>query len=587
MSHHAVHRLWTRRIVGVLFCLVFGSAFGFRGAQGAHRARLSVDLLVHEGRQTSQRKHVILHGTPDELQAIAERHHLSVVRLLGGGGAVFSVNSAELTDLASDSLVDHISPDSRVRLMMTVSNASTGATQVRAGTRGLLGLVGAYPAVTGKGVGVALLDSGVSYHVALKNVVASVNFVSGATGTADEFGHGTHVAGIIGGAATSVTNLYAGGIAPDADIINVRVLGPDGSGSTSDVIAGMEWVIANRARYNIRVINLSLGHPVMEPAATDPLCEEVAKATSLGIVVVAAGGNSGKTAAGQTVLGGIASPGNSPFAITVGALNTWQTPGRSDDSVTTYSSRGPTRYDLAVKPDVVAPGNKIVSLEAARSYLSANFSALHVAGSGSNAYMRLSGTSMATPMVSGAVALLLQANPSLTPAKVKLALESGATYLPEDGLMAGGAGSVNFWTSRQIVGSTGLVGTLQGVVGALGGPSGASFWDAGTLTTRLYEGRGLRLLNLLDAATAWLNPSTLHWGDLNLIGLLNPLSTVPPNRLIWGQVATWAASSDDIILWGDTVYDPEGQIILWGDSSTTDDYIILWGDSVVTDPDPR
>ena len=161
-----------------------------------------------------------------------------------------------------------------------------------------------------------------------------------------------------------VTNLYAGGIAPDANIINVRVLGPDGTGSTSDVIAGMEWAIANRARYNIRVINLSLGHPVTEPSVTDPLCEEVEKATSLGIVVVAAAGNSGKTATGQTVLGSIASPGNSPFALTVGALNTWQTPGRSDDSVTTYSSRGPTRYELAVKPDVVAPGNKIVSLEA-------------------------------------------------------------------------------------------------------------------------------------------------------------------------------------------------------------------------------
>ena len=412
MSHRTNDRsLWPRRIAGALVCLVFGSAFGLhgvQGAQGAHRAHLSTDLLVHEGRQTAARKRVIVHGTPDEVRAIAERHHLAVVRLLDGGGGGSSVNSAELTDLASDGLVDHISPDSRVHLMMTVSNTSTGATQVRAGTKGLLGLLGAYPAVTGKGIGVAVLDSGISSHAALKNVVASVNFVTGTTGTADVFGHGTHVAGIIGGAATSVTNLYAGGIAPDANIINVRVLGADGSGSTSDVIAGMEWVIANRVRYNIRVINLSLGHPVTEPSATDPLCEEVEKATSLGIVVVAAAGNSGKTADGRTVLGGIASPGNSPFAITVGALNTWQTTGRSDDSVTTYSSRGPTRYDLAVKPDVVAPGNKIVSLEAAGSYLSTNYSALHVAGSGTNAYARMSGTSMATPMVSGAVALLLQ-----------------------------------------------------------------------------------------------------------------------------------------------------------------------------------
>ena len=585
MNHRQARRLWTRRIAGVLFCLVFGSAFGFRGAQGAHRARLSSDLIVHEGRHTAQRKRVILHGTPEEVQAIAERHRLSIVRLLGGGGAVVSVNSAELTELASDDLVEHISPDSRVHLMMTVSNTSTGATQVRTGTKGLLGLVGAYPAVTGKGIGVAVLDSGISTHTALKNVVASVNFVTGETGSSDEFGHGTHVAGIIGGSATNVTNLYAGGIAPDANIINVRVLGPDGTGTTSDVIAGMEWAIANRARYNIRVINLSLGHPVTEPSVTDPLCEEVEKATALGIVVVAAAGNAGKTADGRTVLGGIASPGNSPFALTVGAVNTWQTPGRSDDSVTTYSSRGPTRFEQAVKPDVVAPGNKIVSLEASQSYLSKNFSALHIAGSGTNAYMRLSGTSMATPMVSGAVALLLQASPSLTPAQVKLALQSGATYLPEDGLMAGGAGSVNFWTSRQVAGSGGL-GIVQGLLGALGGPTGASFWDTGTLTTRLYQGQGLRLLNLVDSLAAWLNPSRLHWGDLNLVGLANPLAALPPNRLIWGQVSTWAAS-DDIILWGDTVYDPDGQIILWGDTNTTDDYIILWGDTIVTDPDPR
>ena len=200
--------------------------------------------------------------------------------------------------------------------------------------------------------------------------------------------------------------------------------------------------------------------------------------------------------------------------------------------------------------------------------------------------MRLSGTSMATPMVSGAVALLLQANPSLSPAQVKLALQSGASYLPDDGLMAGGAGSVNFWTSRQIAGNGGLAGVLSGLLGAVGGPSGLSFWDAGTLTTRLYGGRGLRLLGLVDAAAAWLNPSLLGWGNVNLVGLQNPLSILPPNRLIWGQVATWAAS-DDVILWGDTIHDADGQVILWGDTDTTDDYVILWGDSIVTDPDPR
>jgi len=568
----------------LLAILLAGNALGLQGWTGAHRARLSVDLLAHEAHHTSKRVRVIVHGSPGEVQAIAARHHLNIVRTLEDA-AVLTVNSTELSELAADGAVDHVSPDLPVRLLMSVSNISTGASQVRQGTWGLLGLIGAYAPVTGQGVGVAILDSGISPHSALKNVVANVNFVSGTTQTTDVFGHGTHVAGIVGGSNTKTTSLYTGGIAPGAQIINVRVLGPDGTGLTSDVIAGMEWAINNRSRYNIRVINLSLGHPVTEPALTDPLCEEVAKATSLGIVVVAAAGNAGKTADGHKILGGIASPGNSPFAITVGALNTWQTTSRSDDSVTTYSSRGPTRYDFAVKPDVVAPGNKIVSLEANGSYLSTNYPTLHVTGWSTNAYMRMSGTSMAAPMVSGAVALLLQGNPSLNPYQVKLALQTGATYLPDDGLMAGGAGSVNFWVSRQITGSNGLTALLNGLLGTLGGPSGAAFWDSGTMSKRLYNGSGLRLLSSGDQSSAWSNSSFLNWGDLNLVGLLNPLASIRTNRLIWGEVADWTAS--DQIFWGDTIYDDQGQQIFWGDSDTTDDYQIFWGDSVLSDPDPQ
>jgi len=271
--------------IPILAVLLAANALGLQGWTGAHRARLSADLLAHEAHRSSKRVRVIVHGTPDEIQAIAGRHNLTIVRELEGS-AVFAVNSAELSNLAADAAVDHVSPDARVRLMMSVSNVSTGAAQVRAGTWGLLGLVGAYAPVTGQGIGVAILDSGISPHAGLKNVVANVNFVSGSTLTTDAFGHGTHVAGIVGGANTKTTSLYTGGIAPGASIINVRVLGPDGTGLTSDVIAGMEWAINNRARYNIRVINLSLGHPVTEPSATDPLCEEVAKATSLGMVVV-------------------------------------------------------------------------------------------------------------------------------------------------------------------------------------------------------------------------------------------------------------------------------------------------------------
>jgi serine protease AprX len=278
-------------------------------------------------------------------------------------------------------------------------------------------------------------------------------------------------------------------------------------------------------------------------------------------------------------LGGITSPGNSPYAITVGAINTKGTIVRSDDVMATYSSRGPTRYDLAVKPDIVSPGNKIVSLEASNSYLVTNYSFLHVAGNPSNAYMQLSGTSMSAGMVSGGAALLMQGVPNISSSQLKLALQTGATFMTDGGLMGGGAGSVNFWSSRQIAGN-GLTALVNTAVGGLLSPaSGAAFWDAGTLSSRIYAGVGIRLLSLVDGPLAWLDPNNyLHYGDLNLFGLSNPLASTGSNQILWGDVSQWTNNSQ--ILWGDTIYNPQGQQILWGDSSTSNDNQILWGDSV-------
>jgi serine protease AprX len=571
---------------------IVACTFVVRGSGGGHRALVSTDLVAHEARQTSERARVIVHGTNSEISALAARHHLVIARFLGGDAAVVTADSAELSALAADPGVHHLSGDLPVRADMSISNRSTAADQTRAGQAGLLG-IGGIAGVSGAGVGVAIIDSGISPHAALTNrVVANVSLITGDPSVADAYGHGTHVAGIIAGAAGPamwVTNLYTGGIAPGAHLVNVRVLGGAGSGLTSDVVAGIEWAIAHRTQYNIRVINLSLGHPVTESAATDPLCEAVAHAAQAGIVVVVSAGNNGRTADGRTVLGSITSPGNSPYALTVGALNTWGTVDRRDDTVTTYSSRGPTRYDLAVKPDVVAPGNKIVSLEASGSHLAANYSFLHRAGSGTNAYMQLSGTSMAAPMVTGEVALLLQGTAGLNPTQVKFAIQSGATFMPDHGLMGAGAGSANFWMSRKIAdrGSFELV-----PLGGLGEPSGASFWDAGTLTDRLYGGSlGIRLLSVLDVQLVWSNPSLLRFGDLNLVGLLNPLAGVTGHRLLWGEVAGWTTSEQ--ILWGTTVYDPSGQQILWGTETPgdpsvkpQDDFQILWG-TTLTAPDPR
>ena len=530
---------------------------------------------------------MIVHGDSAALAALSTRHHVQILRQLADG-AVVAASSAEVDELSADSLYDHLSGDPMVKVGMSISNQSTAADQVRAGVAGgLLGL-GAIPGVNGQGVGVAVVDSGISPHAALVNkVVANVSTIAGDPSVSDAFGHGTHVAGIIAGnstAAQSVTGLFNGGVAPGVQLVNVRVLGADGTGRTSDVIAGIQWAVAHRAQYNIRVINLSLGHPVMEPAATDPLCEAVSQAFQAGIVVVAAAGNDGVSASGQQILGGINSPGNSPWAITVGSLNTWGTAKRTDDTVTTYSSRGPARYDGAVKPDVAAPGNKIVSLEANKSYLPSTYSYLHRAGNGINSYMQLSGTSMAAPMVSGGVALLLQGTPGMIPAQVKMALQAGATYMPEAGLIGAGAGSVNFMASRRI--ANGLLGVLpSGLIGGvLSAPSGAIFWDAGTLASRLYSGVGIRILSLLQGPLVWLDSSLLNTGDLNLLGLGNPLASIPAKWLLYGGIAGW--TSDQSIMWGTTIYDPSGQSIMWGTDYTTDGTSIMWGTSM-TSPDPR
>jgi serine protease AprX len=595
LSLPAMPAVCRRFVLGA--AIIAAAVLSIQSTSAQHRAHLSLDLLKHEARGAGSRVRVIVHGTRSEVEALAGRHGLSIARWLADG-AVVRADAEELRALAADAAVDHLSGDPVVRPTMAVSVRSTAADQTWAGTSGLLLGIGGISGVSGKGIGVALLDSGIAEHAALKyKVAASVSFVTGDPSTTDAYGHGTHVAGVIAGAATSTTSLYKGGVAPGAHLINVRVLGKNGSGYTSDVIAGIDWVIENRSRYNIRIINLSLGHPVMEPSATDPLCEAVQRAVSAGIVVVAAAGNAGRSDTGVPVLGGIISPGNSPYAITVGAIDTKGTVARGDDQVAAYSSRGPTKYDFAVKPDVAAPGTRLVSLEASHSYLARNYPALHRAGNGNDAYMQLSGTSMSTPIVSGAVALLLQGSPDLGTAHVKLALQSGATYMPDGGLIGAGAGSVNIWASRQIAAKglpsilTSLTNLLVG--GLLASPSGAVFWDAGTMAHRVYTGNGIRLLSALDLSKVWSNPSLLKYGDLNLAGLLNPLASMPPNNLIWGEVATWAANDEiiwgtndeiiwgtnDEIIWGTTIHDPDGDEIIWG---TSGDDEIIWGTDVLT-----
>ena len=183
-------------------------------------------------------------------------------------------------------------------------------------------------------------------------------------------------------------------MAPRANIISVKVIDGSGSGRVGNVIAALEWVVANKEKYNIQVANMSLGGTVLQSWRDDPLCQAVENAHRAGISVVASAGNRGKH--------GITRPGNCPFAITVGALNTKGTPTRSDDVMATYSSWGPTPFDHSIKPDLSAPGNKILGLAAPGSTLVKNHPELVVEADGRRRLI-LSGTSQAAATVAGAL----------------------------------------------------------------------------------------------------------------------------------------------------------------------------------------
>jgi len=291
----------------------------------------------------------------------------------------------------------------------------------------------------GSGVGIAIIDSGIYSHPDLNGVnsgqsrvVYRQSFIGG--NQFDDFGHGTHVAGIAAGnggdsSKTGAFHTYRG-IAPNANVLDLRVLNANGSSSDSVVIAAIQKAVQLKSRYNVRVINLSLGRPIYEGCTHDPLCQAVEAAWKNGIVVVVAAGNLGRNGYGT-----ILSPGDSPHAITVGCMKTEMTVSRTDDLIASYSSKGPTYIDLTAKPDLVAPGNLVVSLLAPGSTLEAEYPGNVIPPSqytsssspGAPAYFRLSGTSMATPVVSGAVALLLQKNPNLTPDTIKARLMKTAS----------------------------------------------------------------------------------------------------------------------------------------------------------------
>ena len=373
-------------------------------------------------------------------------------------GFAAQLPTAAVRQLSADPAIRTITPDSHVRFSMRPVGAddfadsadsrdvASNSTAGDFGGTADDGLATNYPRSTGAtsawaqgtrgaGVSVAVIDTGISPVPDLAGrTVAGPDFSGERNSLRDSYGHGTVMAGVVAGNGTSSASAPGGayiGMAPEARVVSVKVAGRNGATDVSKVLAAMQWVGSYHTQHNIRVVNLSWGTTSHQSPSRDPLNFAVQRLWGLGIVVVAAAGNDGPAS------GTITKPGDDPVIITAGAYDDRQNTSLTDDVVTAWSSRGPTAAGTA-KPDVIAPGRTIVSTRAAGSYVEANNPQAHV---GSH-YIRGSGTSQASAVVAGSVALLLGRRPSWRPDQVKHALTSSAIPINGSGVDGHGRASV-------------------------------------------------------------------------------------------------------------------------------------------------
>lgn len=487
------------------------------------------------------------------------------------GGTVYrtlDVINAQAVDLpnvavlsvAASALVARISLDRLTVGAMERTGATVRATAVR---REL--------GYDGTGIGVATIDSGItSSHDDLvsasgaQRVVDFVDLVSGRAIAYDDYGHGTHVAGIVAGNGFDSGGARSG-IAPGAHLVVLKALDAAGRGHISDVIAALDYVVAHKDTFNIRVVNLSVATGVYESYKTDPLTLAAKRAVEAGIVVVAAAGNRGRNANGHDAYGGVTAPGNAPWVLTVGASSHMGTVTRSDDTMAVFSSRGPGAVDYGAKPDLAAPGVGIESLSDPYSTFYTTKSAYLLNGTVATwylPYLSLSGTSMAAPVVSGTVALMLQANPALTPNLVKAVLEYTAQVYPSYDPLTEGAGFLN---------AKGAVELAR----FLAAPATSVYPSSSGWSKRLIWGNQMGSRQRLPAnADAWSTGVT--WGA-------GPSPTGDYVRnVVWGSACggadcqqPWtvqAANGDDSVVWGTN----DDDSVVWG---TSDDDSVVWGTS--------
>jgi serine protease AprX len=413
-------------------------------------------------------------------------------------------------------------------------------------------------------IGIAIVDSGIAPGVDFgARITAFYDFTQGdirLVAPSDTYGHGTHVAGLAAGTYV--------GVAPTARLIGLRVLNAQGQGTTDNVIRAVEFAIANKDVLDIDVINLSLGHPIFESAATDPLVQAVEHASRVGIKVVISAGNFGRNrTTGEIGYAGLASPGNAPSGISVASVRTFDTVDRDDDRIAPYSSRGPSWYDGFAKPDISAPGDNVLSVASVGSTLRL---AQEKRGNSGN-YMRLSGTSMAAGVVSGLVAVILKDNPNLTPNAMKMVLQySSIPVKNDDGTYADaltqGAGAINGYGAMALaraINPAAAVGTewLTANITPSSTIGGRTYVWAQRMIWGNHIARGTGVIT--EQRPAW--ALDIVWGD----GLEDD------DNIVWGNLA-----DDDNIVWGNALDVDDnivwGNNLVWGNSQDDDDNIV-WG----------
>jgi serine protease AprX len=525
----------------------------------------------------------------------------TIIQQTGGTlGRVLSILDARAADVPNTSLLALANNSAVARIAL--DRAIAGANERTAHTVGATA-VREQLGFDGTGIRVAVIDSGIaSSHDDLRDgsgaqrVDQFVDFVNGDPSAYDDYGHGTHVAGIIAGNGFDSDGARTG-IAPGARLVVLKALDGSGHGRISDVIAAFDYVVTHNDVLNVRVINLSVGSGVYESYNADLLTLAAKRAVDAGIVVVAAAGNAGRNAQGNTQYGGITAPGNAPWVLTVGASSHMGTIDRSDDTIAAFSSRGPTAYDRTAKPDLVAPGVGIESLADPNSSMYVTRSQYLLPGTVSTSYLpylNMSGTSMAAPVVAGTVALMLQANPLLTPNAVKAILEYTAQpYAGYDALTQG----AGFLSARGAVDAARALAVSPGN----SGPPASDWGQQLIWGNRRVQGGVLSASgNAWGAGVTWgtqpSSGSNLVWGAIcsagdceGGVGTWTAWGTAgsgdSPN-VVWGSACggadcpgdswsaqtngAWGTGGDDTVVWGTTGDDT----VVWG---TTGDDTVVWG----------